>query len=94
MVRAAFVAICLVNAATLSAQERATTESGRRLLIYPDGTWKPAPAAILPSGDHTRPAAATERISTRRGAMQACTTIPPSALRRRAQSRAAILSPM
>ena len=63
MVRAAFLAIWLVTAATLSAQERATTESGRRLLVYPDGTWKPAPAATLPSGDHNRPASATERIT-------------------------------
>jgi hypothetical protein len=62
----------LMLAAPASAQPaRATTEDGRKVLLYPDGKWKYAPAA--PSGraprSYARAAAATEGIDLLRGGM-------------------------
>src|ERR1043166_4250800 len=53
---------------SLTAQERATTASGRIVLLYPDGTWKYAPPAVnLPMSGRTRPSTATEHIDLARG---------------------------
>jgi hypothetical protein len=53
---------------------RATTEDGRRVLLYPDGRWKYEPAA--PAADsgkggkaYARATAATERVDLLRGGM-------------------------
>jgi hypothetical protein len=63
----------LLLAAPLSAQPaaRATTEDGRRVLLYPDGKWKYEPAPIGRTGGkvHARATSATERIDLLRGAM-------------------------
>jgi hypothetical protein len=54
----------------LGAQERATTSSGRTVLLYPNGTWKYAdsvPASKGASGERKRPASATARLDFLRG---------------------------
>lgn len=54
----------------LTAQERAMTESGRKVLLYRDGTWKPeGPSAgkADPQSAFRRPAAATEKATFNKG---------------------------
>jgi hypothetical protein len=58
--------------ASAQAPTRATTEDGRTVLLYPDGTWKPVPVspARPASGKaFARAAAATERVDLLRGGM-------------------------
>lgn len=59
-------------AAFAQAPTRATTEDGRKVLLYPDGTWKAQPAAPAQGAAgkaFARAAAATERIDLLRGGM-------------------------
>jgi hypothetical protein len=73
-VRIAAVALLIPFAATPARADdpvRATTEDGRRVLLYPDGRWKyasPSPAA-RGGKVHARGSAATERIELLRGGM-------------------------
>lgn len=51
---------------------RATTDDGRKVLLYPDGRWKYAPAPSSSPGArkvHARGSAATERVDLLRGGM-------------------------
>ncbi len=55
----------------LAAQERAVTESGKKILVFPDGTWKqeagePGKEA-RPGAELSRPATATAKASIHRG---------------------------
>lgn len=63
----------LMLAAPASAQPaRATTEDGRKVLLFPDGRWRYEPAPAPPAGArkvHARGIAATERVDLLRGAM-------------------------
>ena len=68
------VALLLAAAPAASAQvpTRATTEDGRKVLLYPDGTWKAQPSAPAQPASgkaFARAAAATERIDLLRGGM-------------------------
>ena len=55
-------------AGSLSAQERATTASGRVVLLYPDGTWKNLPATESAKGSgRVRSAAASAKLDLARG---------------------------
>lgn len=67
MTRTLLVVLVLAGVGVVHAQERATTESGRQVLLFPDGTWKYAPTTSTP-GSHDRPAQATSEIALARGA--------------------------
>ncbi|HYX81224.1 MAG TPA: hypothetical protein VE714_02450 [Gemmatimonadales bacterium] len=66
------LALALLPAA-LGAQERATTSSGRVVLLYPNGTWKYASPAVTPASagagaaEHRRPASAVARLEFAHG---------------------------
>lgn len=52
------------------AQEKAMTESGKKILLYPDGTWKPAQVsgeASIKPGAYSRPASSTAKAEINRG---------------------------
>jgi len=55
----------LLGLTMLSAQEKATTESGKKVLLWPNGTWKPVPepSTPKPGGDYQRPKHSTDRIT-------------------------------
>jgi hypothetical protein len=59
------------GAAQAQPAAHATTEDGRRVLLYPDGRWKyEAPAAAAAAGKvYARGTAATERVDLLRGGM-------------------------
>lgn len=63
--------LAALPASAQSAASRATTEDGRKVLLYPDGRWKyePAPTIAGRGRVHARPIGATERIDLPRGAM-------------------------
>jgi hypothetical protein len=65
--------LLLLAAGTAQGQPaaHATTEDGRRVLLYPDGRWKYEPAAPAPASGkvYARATAATERVDLLRGGM-------------------------
>jgi len=63
--------LAALPASAQSAAARATTEDGRKVLLYPDGRWKyePAPAIAGRGRAHARATGATERIDLLRGGM-------------------------
>lgn len=71
IVAAALVVLAGAGAARAQAPVGATTEDGRKVLLFPDGKWKPvaAPPPAGPGRPHVRAAAATERVDLLRGAM-------------------------
>jgi hypothetical protein len=70
----AAIPLLLAVAPTASAQAptRATTEDGRKVLLFPDGTWKTQPASpaqTISGKAFARAAGATRRIELLRGGM-------------------------
>ncbi|MFN8012810.1 MAG: hypothetical protein U0P81_15680 [Holophagaceae bacterium] len=59
----------LLLALPLPGQEKATTASGRVVLLFPDGTWKEDKPAAVPGGREgaTRPRSATEKFPVLKG---------------------------
>ena len=69
---AAVLAALAAGPAAAQAPTRATTEDGRKVLLYPDGRWKYAPAGSPAPGAgkvHARAPAATEKVDLLRGGM-------------------------
>jgi hypothetical protein len=64
------LSVVLLACAPVLAQEKATTESGKKILVYPDGTWKPEAAQAAkqagPGSSFSRPASATAKLSINR----------------------------
>lgn len=48
-------------------QEKATTESGKKILVFPNGTWKPDAEKPAPGGQTSLPAGATAKLMINRG---------------------------
>lgn len=71
MVLAVFALLLLATGAAQQPAAHATTEDGRRVLLYPDGRWKYEPAAPAPAVGkvYARVTAATERVDLLRGGM-------------------------
>ena len=68
---AAFLLLACAAGAGAQAPVNATTEDGRKVLLFPDGKWKPAPPAPggAGKGAFVRSPKATERVDLLRGAM-------------------------
>ncbi|MFO1372841.1 MAG: hypothetical protein U1F42_10785 [Candidatus Competibacteraceae bacterium] len=66
----ATAALILLMSFPVLAQEKAVTESGKKILLYPDGTWKPeqtSSEAPTKSGAYSRPVSATAKADINRG---------------------------
>lgn len=67
---AAFLLLAGASGAAAQAPVNATTEDGRKVLLFPDGKWKPAPSPpSAGKGAFVRSPKATERVELLRGAM-------------------------
>jgi len=68
---AAFLLLACAGGAGAQSPVNATTEDGRKVLLFPDGKWKPAPPAPTGAGKggFVRSPKATERVELLRGAM-------------------------
>ena len=66
-----FLALCaLLLAAPLAAQETAVTQSGEKVILYPDGTWKYGSSrggAKVKPNEYARPDTATAKAAINRG---------------------------
>src|ERR1700694_2084264 len=74
MRRFAAAVVLLVVGAAAFGQERATTESGKAVILHPNGTWEVAPLAqkdrpVEPS-THVRSARATDKAKLKRTGYQ------------------------
>lgn len=61
------LALTLLLASPAWTQEKATTESGKKILVFPDGTWKPDAEKPAPGGPSSVPAGATAKLAINRG---------------------------
>ncbi|HEY2294905.1 MAG TPA: hypothetical protein VGM86_29730 [Thermoanaerobaculia bacterium] len=59
--------LTLLLATTAWAQEKATTESGKKILVFPDGTWKPDTEKPAPAGPTSVPAGSTTKLAFNHG---------------------------
>ena len=69
---AAFLLLGCAGSAAAQSPVGATTDDGRKVLLFPDGKWKPAAVpspAGTGKGGHLRSPRATERVDLLRGAM-------------------------
>ena len=58
------IALLSLSSSLLVAQERATTASGKQVLLFPNGTWKPeTKASLQPQGGFKRPVKSTDKIT-------------------------------
>lgn len=61
------LALTLLLAMPAWAQEKATTDSGKKILVFPDGTWKPDTEKPAPAGQTALPAGSTAKLAINRG---------------------------
>lgn len=70
LMTAATVTLIFFMSFPVLAQEKAVTESGKKILLYPDGTWKPEQIhskALIKPGAYSRPVSATAKAEINRG---------------------------